>query len=190
MSTKRNLFIVGSVFVALVAILLMFLVVSPTAAQDLATNTPFAEDIAASPVPIDAAAPLPDAVPTLETVPLQPVTINVETQTPVSSFYGLPDDTFIPLVIAITLIILGLVGALAYTQGKSIQALYESLPPNATQLIRGGLETLATKASTTPSPLDDEAVNLLIDRLGYQLTRLDDGRMILVSKPAPVPSNP
>ncbi|MCK6578104.1 MAG: hypothetical protein L6Q98_08385 [Anaerolineae bacterium] len=93
---------------------------------------------------------------------------------------GIPGETFSATIIALTLIVLGLIGALAYGQGKSIQALYQSLPPEATAFLRAVLEIIAQKADVTPTPLDDAALHQLLTSLGYDLQRTTDGRIILI----------
>lgn len=95
------------------------------------------------------------------------------------------NDVFVITVIAGSLIVLGLIAAYAYYQGKTVDALYNSLPPEATGLIRMFLEFAANKAAATPSTADDEALRQLAGALGYQYDLTHGGRILLTPRVTP-----
>ena len=162
---------------------------SGASAQDIATDTPPATDPTAAPIVI---------IPIIaDTTDIAPTATIIETPTPDATIVyvsptpldGVDSDSFTAIVIAGAGIILGLIGAFAYTQGKTIAALYESMPTALIGIIGTGLEFAHNRAAATVSPLDDAALLYFTDTLGYTLVRRDNGRIIL-DPPAPKPNPP
>jgi hypothetical protein len=86
------------------------------------------------------------------------------------------------LIIAGSFIVLGLITAHAYVEGKSVESLYKSLPPGAQRLSEIVLEQLINRAAQTPGDADDLALEQLAHKLGYNQSALEDGRIILTPR--------
>lgn len=98
-----------------------------------------------------------------------------------------PMQYFTPVVVAGSLIILGLLYAYVNVTNTTIKELYKRLPPLAQTGIRLGLEELINRAATTPDPQDDAELARLAKELGYRLALVDGGRIILVSDDPDIP---
>lgn len=88
------------------------------------------------------------------------------------------------LIIAGAFIIMGLITAHAYVEGKSVDSLFKSLPPGAQKFSEIALEFLMNRAKETPGEADDMALEQLAHKLGYNKAVLEDGRIILTPKGA------
>jgi len=178
-----------SVIVLMLLIAVFGATTSGASAQDIATDTPTATDPTAAPIVI---------IPIIaDTTDIAPTATTIETPTPAAPIVyvsptpldGVDSGSFTAIVIAGAGIILGLIGAYAHTQAKTIAALYQSMPPALTGTIGTGLEFAHNRAAATVSPLDDAALLTLTNALGYTLVRLENGRLLL-NPPAPKPNPP
>jgi len=190
MQRNRSTFRLSLFVIVLMLLIAVFgATASGASAQDYATARPLTTDPTAAPIVIiPIIADTPDIAPTATTIetPTPDATIVYVSPTPLD---GVDSGSFTAIVIAGAGIILGLIGAYAYTQGKTIAALYESMPTALIGIIGTGLEFAHNRAAATASPLDDAALLYFTNTLGYTLERRENGRIIL-DPPAPKPNPP
>lgn len=98
---------------------------------------------------------------------------------------SVPTSTVTILLIVVGGIFLVALVVVAYMQGKSTSALWQSTPAPLQAVGRFGLEYGLQEAYRTPATSDEEFLERLALALGYDVIREPDGRVILAPLPAP-----
>ena len=93
---------------------------------------------------------------------------------------GISETTVVVVLVLFAIIIGAGLWAFAYMHKTSVKALYNSTPSLVQTGVRTGLEYGLERARGTESELDDLALKGLARQLGYSVTSLSGGRLVLV----------